>query len=72
MAHKFLTKLITSPEWAELPDDIKADAIDDVMRKTRDVGRMQTMMLHPDLILKIATEKAKKAGLTPAKFQGVP
>ena len=56
----FLNKLITAPGWDQLPDDVKADAISDVMRKARDVGRALTMQQHPDLMLRIAEEKSQK------------
>jgi hypothetical protein len=37
----------------------------DVMRKSRDVGRALTMRQHPDLMMRIAAEKARKKGQPP-------
>jgi hypothetical protein len=58
LARNLLSKVIASPDWAELPDDAKRDLIDDVMRKSRDWGRGVTMQQNPDLLLRIAAERA--------------
>jgi hypothetical protein len=59
LAKDLLTKILTSPEWQDLPDDLKRDAIDDVMRKTRDVARARTIQEFPDLLLRIAKTKRR-------------
>jgi hypothetical protein len=60
LAKQMVARLITSPGYDELPDDTKAELIGDVFRKTRDVGRAKTMFQYPDLMLRIASEKARK------------
>jgi hypothetical protein len=69
LAKTMLAKLVVSPEWVDLPDETKADLIGDVMRKSRDVGRALTMRQHPDLMLRIAGEKARKKGPVPRVAQ---
>lgn len=63
-AHTMLQNVISLPEWQNIPDDAKADAVTDILRMSRDVGRARTMVNNPDLLLRIAAEKAKKAGVT--------
>jgi hypothetical protein len=67
LAKQVLARLITAPGYEDLPDDTKTELIGDVFRKTRDIGRAQTMRQFPDLIMRIAGEKARKKQLKPVQ-----
>jgi hypothetical protein len=61
LAKTMLQRLISSPEYAGLSDEAKRDLLDEVMRKTRDVGRAQTVQQFPDIALREALMKQQKA-----------
>jgi hypothetical protein len=61
LAKTVLQRLLNSPGYLSLSDEAKRDVIDDVMRKTRDVGRAQTVQQFPDIALRAALLKQQKA-----------
>jgi hypothetical protein len=55
-----LDALASSPQWADLPDDVRAEAMGDLIRKSRDLARTATVMKFPDLALRIRRAKQGK------------
>jgi hypothetical protein len=57
-----LQTLISNPAWGTLPDEAKSDFMEEVIRKSRDVGRATVLTRFPNLALRIAHQKHQGAG----------
>lgn len=63
-ARKLLDTLVNMPNWRDLPEAVQFDAMNDAIRKGRDVGRAMTVSSSPDLPLRILQGTMKKKHIT--------
>jgi hypothetical protein len=58
-----LDTLVALPQWRHLPEAAQVDAMQDVIRKSRDQARTQVFAQFPDLALRVAAEALRRKRL---------
>lgn len=58
-----LDEIVALPQWRELPEAVQVKALEDTIRKSRDVARTQLLAQYPDLQLRIVRETLQKKRL---------
>lgn len=57
---RYMDAVVKHPDFKELPDGIRRSLLEDSMRKARDAARIVTQTKFPDLMLRMAQQKAQK------------
>lgn len=60
MAKAGLDALVALPQWRDLPEAVQVDAMQDVIRKSRDQARSLLFHTFPDLPMRVLQETMKK------------
>lgn len=64
-SRRLLDTLVNMPNWRELPEAAQFDAMNDAIRKGRDIGRAMTISSSPDLPLRIKASVLKQRRAEP-------